>query len=102
MYVLELVSEHARWSPQRVAVTDTTKSLTYRDLVDQAAVVASSLTARGVEGRAVPVCGFSVDMVAAMIGVWRAGAAFMPVEPGPRFDIVAEDTDSPILLCSTD
>lgn len=103
MYLLDLVAEHARRFPQRVAASDTGTSLTYGELMGRASAVAASLTTHRVAGRAILVCGGkTVDMVVAMVGVWLAGAAFVPVEPGPRMDSIADDTDGPILLCLRD
>ncbi|MGW3292319.1 AMP-binding protein, partial [Streptomyces sp. NPDC001002] len=69
--------------PDAVAVVCGDQELTYRELDERAGRVAGFLRSRDV-GRecVVGLClPRGVDMVAAMVGVWRAGAAYVPLDP---------------------
>jgi len=69
--------------PQTVAVRDTSSALTYRELDERAAAVAGALVRRGIRpGTRVAVCmDRTVDYVAAVLGVLRAGGCFVPLDP---------------------
>lgn len=66
-----------------LAVTDGEKSLTYREFHHQAVQLASFLRKNGVStGEYVPVCSSrSVEMVVAILGIIKAGAAYVPIDP---------------------
>ncbi|HWK08597.1 MAG TPA: amino acid adenylation domain-containing protein [Vicinamibacterales bacterium] len=70
-------------TPDSLAVVGTDTSLSYAQLAARADAVAESLRGAGVKpGAAVGVCGDrSSALLAAVIGVMRAGAAFVPVSP---------------------
>ncbi|WP_432113204.1 amino acid adenylation domain-containing protein [Streptomyces sp. S1] len=78
-----LVADRARTHPDHPAVTDPERTLTYAELDAAADRAARALRARGVRpGQLVALrCGPSAATVAAMLGIWRAGAAYVPVEP---------------------
>jgi amino acid adenylation domain-containing protein len=67
-----------------VAVADGTSELTYASLVERVGALAARLAADGVRpGDLVAVClPRSADLVAALLAVWRAGAAYVPLDPG--------------------
>jgi amino acid adenylation domain-containing protein len=81
--VHELVAEQALAHPDRVAFTCGADRLTYRELHEWAGAVAARLGAAGVEpGARVGVrIERSTAMVAAVLGVLRAGAAYVPADP---------------------
>ncbi len=70
-------------APDRVAVSTRAGSLTYRALDERSAALARVLLCRGVEqGAIVGVCAErSIDLVIAVLGVLRAGAAYLPIHP---------------------
>jgi amino acid adenylation domain-containing protein len=75
-----------RWAaedPQRIAVEDADRTFTYAELDDQAAGVAWELINSGVQPEEpVAVClSRSWEAVAAFLGVLRAGAAYVPINP---------------------
>ncbi|MFC8570071.1 amino acid adenylation domain-containing protein [Streptomyces sp. NPDC057245] len=85
---------HAR--PDAVAVVDERRTLTYRELSVYSAQLAHRLRARGLTGE--QVVGISLercaDMVVALLGVLRAGCAFVPLDPhwpAGRRAVVVED-----------
>ncbi|CRK56687.1 Siderophore biosynthesis non-ribosomal peptide synthetase modules [Alloactinosynnema sp. L-07] len=78
-----LFAEQARRTPDALALVDGERRLTYAELDRRAEVVARVLTARGIGQE--DIVGVHVDrsaeLVAALIGIQRVGAAFVPLEP---------------------
>ncbi|AUX32071.1 MULTISPECIES: non-ribosomal peptide synthetase [Sorangium] len=81
--VVDEILERAAGRPERVAVTAGGASLTYRALEARTRAVASALAARGVglESRVVVLIERSIDLIVGILGVLRAGAAYVPVDP---------------------
>jgi amino acid adenylation domain-containing protein len=81
--IAEVVGRHAAERPDRVAIEDGERRLTYGELDDAAARVAAALCAAGVgDEEAVGVClPRSWQATCAFLGVLRAGAAYVPVSP---------------------
>ncbi|WP_437759742.1 amino acid adenylation domain-containing protein [Sorangium sp. So ce1389] len=81
--VVDEILERAGERPERVAVTAGGVSLTYRELEARTRAVAGALAARGVgpESRVVVLIERSVDLIVGVLGVLRAGAAYVPVDP---------------------
>jgi amino acid adenylation domain-containing protein len=69
---------------QRTALTLDGTSVTYRELDTISNRIASSLLAQGATtGTIVAIClERSIEMIAAMLGVVKAGAAYLPIDPG--------------------
>jgi amino acid adenylation domain-containing protein len=94
--VSDRVAAFARVGPARAAVQSGTESITYRELHAWAADIAARLSEAGV-GRGDRVAVLvepSVSMVAAVLGVTRSGAAYVPLDvshPGRRLDAVLDD-----------
>nr|UTI67674.1 AptD1 [Actinoallomurus sp. ID145808] len=81
--VVSLVERQVAASPGAVAVVSGGVELTYRELDVRASVLARRLVAAGVGpdvvvGLALP---RSVDLVVGMLAVWRAGGAYLPIDP---------------------
>lgn len=77
------VRTHAQATPEREAVRGNGRSLTYGALWAQSGRVAAALTAAGIGrgDRVGIVLPKSNECVVAMLGVLRAGAAYVPVDP---------------------
>lgn len=72
--ILQMAERAALRAPDKTALTDTHDSLTYRELVDKAKRIGSSLYAQLGRGRPIAVClDKSVDAIAAMLGVVYSG-----------------------------
>ena len=78
-------------------------SLTYRELDRRSNQIAHLLIERGI-GRDVPVgvqMGRSCEMVAALLGVLKAGGAYLPLDPSypsDRLTLMIEDSGCPVVL----
>ncbi|MBA0051202.1 non-ribosomal peptide synthetase [Streptomyces sp. AJS327] len=81
--VPDAVAEIAASDPERPAVEDAGTRLSYRALLDQADAVAGALHARGLgrESRIGVLAEPSATAVAAVLGVLRAGATYVPLNP---------------------
>ncbi|MFF5448560.1 amino acid adenylation domain-containing protein [Streptomyces sp. NPDC012888] len=79
-----LFDEAARRTPDAVAVTGQGRTLTYRQLAEDAARAAALLTRRHGTGPGDAVCVLAprgADLVTAVLAVLRTGAACVPLEP---------------------
>ncbi|KAB2390329.1 non-ribosomal peptide synthetase [Actinomadura montaniterrae] len=87
----EMVRRMAAAMPGAVAVSDGTRSLTYAELDRRVERFAGRLRAAGA-GRGDLVALLlprSADLVVAMLGAWRAGAAYLPLDPAHPPDRLA-------------
>ncbi|WP_157080006.1 condensation domain-containing protein, partial [Skermania pinensis] len=81
--LVELIDQVAARQPDAVAVQAAGLRLTYAELVQASRAVASWLerSGTGVDDVVGVAIGRSVEWVVALLGVWRAGAAYLPVDP---------------------
>ncbi|HEX6373985.1 MAG TPA: amino acid adenylation domain-containing protein [Longimicrobium sp.] len=103
--VHELVAEQAARTPDAVAVALGADALTYRELDGRANRLARWLRRHGVAPEArVGLClERGPELVTAMLGVLRAGAAYVPLDPAypaERLALVAADSGIAVLLAS--
>ncbi len=78
-----IIEGQAQASPERTAVIDGEAEVSYARLVERASAIAGELAARGVKpGSLVGVCmGRTWELVATLVGVLRAGCAYVPLDP---------------------
>jgi amino acid adenylation domain-containing protein len=78
-----LFAAQAAWRPDAAAVTFKDRSWSYRELETAAARIATGLRAAGIgKGDLVAICTKrSFEMVAGLLGILRAGAAYLPLDP---------------------
>jgi amino acid adenylation domain-containing protein len=92
----ELISQHAALTPDATAVVAADGRLSYAELDRRAAVVAARLLTAGVRPEE-PVAVFTergISLPVAMLGALKAGAAYLPVDPGYPDGRVAEILDA--------
>ncbi len=81
--IWELIAQQAQAYPERTAIIDGEITINFRHLMDRANAVAGELVTRGVApGSLVGVCmSRSWELVATLLGVLRAGCAYVPLDP---------------------
>jgi len=93
--VPQLIRETAKANPSRVAIRDGTRTLTYAELDRMANSFAAFVASHAGRGEVVAILApRSPVFLAAMLGIMRAGAAFLPLDPSHplqrNLDIVTE------------
>ena len=101
--VHELIAARAARCPRAVAVQAADGALTYAQLERRGGDWAAALDGLGVRaGDVVPVLlGRSVELPAALLGIWKAGAAYLPLDPGipaRRLATVVAAVDAPVVV----
>ncbi|HEU4773627.1 MAG TPA: amino acid adenylation domain-containing protein [Lysobacter sp.] len=99
----ELLQAQARRTPERVAVRFGEATLSYAGLDARSNRIAQVLRGRGVRaGDLVGIClDRGLDLVAAMVGVLKAGAGYVPLDPGyppARLHFIAEDAGLALIV----
>lgn len=99
----ELFEQQVDRTPQRVAVACGSRQWTYRQLESRANQVARYLRALGVQaGQLVGICvERDLEMVAGVLGILKAGAAYVPLDPAfppNRLALMLEDSQAPVVL----
>jgi amino acid adenylation domain-containing protein/FkbM family methyltransferase len=106
--VVQRIWDQADAHPGDIAViVDRGGTTTYREIADRAEDVAARLRARGIgPGDLVPVCLHrSSDLLAALLGILRAGAAYVPLDPDhpkARIDAMVEGIGARVALVSAE
>ena len=97
------IEAQAATTPDRLAVVSGDTRLTYRELETRANAIAARLQASGLQRGAI--VGLfverSADMVAAMLGIAKAGAAYLPLDPGfpqDRLAYIVEDAGAAMIV----
>ncbi|HET9957234.1 MAG TPA: amino acid adenylation domain-containing protein [Polyangiaceae bacterium] len=101
--VVSRLAEVARWRGDADAVVAGLERLSYSELARRAERIARRLVARGVqrESRVGVMLERSVDAIAALWGVWLAGAAYVPLDPAyprERLEYMLADCGARVLL----
>ncbi|MGW3085188.1 amino acid adenylation domain-containing protein [Streptomyces sp. NPDC001108] len=104
--VPRLIEEQAARRPDATAVICGTERLTYHRLDERAGWIADRLRERGAgPGTLVAVClDRGTDMVCALLGIHRAGAAYLPLDPDyptDRLAYMVEDSGAPLIVTQT-
>ncbi len=93
-------------APTRTAVTAGAAAYTYAELDARANRIAQALRARGVgRGQRIGLCvERGADMLSAMLGILKAGAAYVPLDPafpGERLRFMAEDAQLALIVSTS-
>jgi amino acid adenylation domain-containing protein len=99
----ELFEERAKAEPDRIAVTFLGRSVSYASLFEQTKLLAAQLADLGVQpGNLVGVCmDRCTEMVVALLGIFRAGAAYLPLDPEfppDRIEFMLQDAKPPVVI----
>ena len=100
---LDLFRMQAEEGPDRTAVADGCSRMTYRELDEASDRLAAYLAGRGVQtGDFVAIrLPRSKEFIAAILGIHKAGAAYVPVDPSyppERVDYMLEDSEAKLLI----
>ncbi|MGM9924501.1 MAG: amino acid adenylation domain-containing protein [Bacillus sp. (in: firmicutes)] len=99
--VLALFEEQVKKSPHAVAVKSGSRSLTYAELNEKAGRLSHVLMEQGLgyEKFAAIAMSRSVDMIVAMLAVWKAGGAYLPIDPDYPSNRIAYMLDDANPVC---
>jgi amino acid adenylation domain-containing protein len=101
--VHELIHEQVERRPEAVAVVYGQREISYKELNSRANRLANYLKSRGLGPEQVVgvMVSRSVEMVVALLGVMKAGAAYLPLDadyPGQRLSYIMQDAKASLLL----
>ncbi|WP_338544001.1 amino acid adenylation domain-containing protein [Paenibacillus tundrae] len=99
----ELFEQQVRQTPQRIAIRAGERSWSYAELNERANSIAEKLLSYGVaaEDRIGLLAEHSPELVAAIWGILKAGAAYVPIDPSypqERIRYIVEDSKMALLL----
>jgi amino acid adenylation domain-containing protein len=105
--VHDLIREQARLAPERTAVVCGGDKISYGALVERVGHIAAVLRAKGARRGALVGIYLerSIDMVAAVLGVLEAGAAYVPMDPAfpaQRLGWMVEDAEIKIIVTESE
>lgn len=103
--VLSMIQAQAGRTPDATALIDDGREVSYERLLASAAALVGTLEHRGVQAGATVGLLFerSAELIAAMLGVLEAGAAFVPLDPDhpdERLGAIAREADFDLILCA--
>ncbi len=103
--IAALFSEQAAKNPDKTALVFENYQLTYRQLEERSGQLANYLRNKGVHSNSlVPICiERSLDLVVGILGILKAGAAYVPLDPEyptDRIQFMLRDVSAKILLTS--
>lgn len=99
----ELFEKQVAYTPDKTALIACDGKYTYSQLDRRANIIANSLIARGVKkgGRVVILLKRTSKFIASMLGILKAGAAFVPTcpeYPKERIDSIIEDSEAALVI----
>ncbi len=105
--VLAVILEHTRSGPERPALADSDRQLSYGDLALEVDRVAAGLRARGVDQGDRVALHFpnSVDFVVVALACLRVGAIFVPLavtDPTARLEVIIGDCAPVVIVTSNE
>ncbi|MEL4012530.1 amino acid adenylation domain-containing protein, partial [Bacillus velezensis] len=101
--IQQLFMEQADRTPERTAVVCGHETLTYRELNERSNQIARLLLQKGVQPETIVgiMADRSPEMIAGMIGIIKAGAAYLPIDPDypeERLQYLMKDSGTKLLL----
>ncbi|ASZ12182.1 non-ribosomal peptide synthetase [Chitinophaga pendula] len=104
--VIDSFEEQALLTPDETAVIQDDSRLSFRELHERANQLANQLRVLGIKaGEQIPICiDRSPEMIVGILGILKAGAAFVPVDPAwpaARIAYLLQDTEAHIALASS-
>ena len=105
--ILQMIQQHANKTPEAVALSGGTTEISYQLLDQISDQIARNLKQSGIKHEDVVAIYMdrSAELIAALIGIIKAGAAFVPIDssfPEKRLVHVLEDSGASIVLTQND
>ncbi|RSM88015.1 non-ribosomal peptide synthetase [Kibdelosporangium aridum] len=105
MLALDLFGSQVKDRRDEVAVVDGDRAMSYGELAEHAERLAGYLNGRGVRrgDRVAVVLDRSLDLIATLLAVWQAGAAYVPVDPAypvERMKFMLADSEPAAVVCA--
>ena len=102
-FIDSLISDHARRNPERPALSFEGRTLSYGELEDLSNRLAAWLAAKGIgpESRVGICIERSLHMVPSLLGILKAGAAYVPLDPdypAQRLEMMLSDSQASLVL----
>ncbi|UII31886.1 amino acid adenylation domain-containing protein [Fulvivirga ulvae] len=102
-HVIEAFLARVQEAPDSIALVYDNSRMTYRQLDERSSQVAYTLSELGIEpGTIVPICHEkNMDMIVAMLGVLKAGCAYLPVSPmypASRIEYIITDVQAKYVI----
>jgi amino acid adenylation domain-containing protein len=101
----ELIESQVERSPHHTALTEVNPNrfITYKELNEKADGVANRLKEKDINPGSIVIllAGASIEMIVGLLGILKAGAAYLPVDPDTpagRIDFLLKDSNAKILL----
>ncbi|MGD2085191.1 MAG: amino acid adenylation domain-containing protein [Candidatus Aminicenantes bacterium] len=99
----ELFEKQARKTPDKIALIHEETSLTYNRLNREANQLARLLKEKGTAADTIAavMMGRSIEMIVGIMGILKAGAAYLPIDPGypqERINYILEDIEVKIIV----
>nr|WP_240509240.1 non-ribosomal peptide synthetase [Streptomyces agglomeratus] len=101
--VPRLIEKRTAQMPDAIAVTSAAGQLTYRELDERADQIAHALLAHGVHRESVVAVALprSPELIAAILGILKAGATYLPIDPAypaDRLEFVLSDAAPAVVV----
>lgn len=101
---IQLFTKQVEKNPHQIAVLYKDTSINYEQLDEKSEAFAQALIAKGICKRDLIALytDRSINMIAAMLGIWKAGAAYLPLDPQypqKRIDYMLEESYAKLIAC---
>lgn len=105
--ILEVFEKNVLREPDKVALVDGERQLTFSELDELSSKMANILHAKKVKKNSVIAMLFnrSLDTIISILGIYKAGAAFLPIEPSlpvERINYILSDSKAEYLITNID
>lgn len=103
--LLELLRGQIQAHSDETAMIFKDEKLTYRELDELSNGLAMQLIERGADKEAIAIClDYSFEMLIAMVGILKAGCAYVPIDPtypSDRIDFILNDIQAKVLITTS-
>lgn len=99
----QLIEKQVKCSKNNIAVECLNESITYKELNEKANQIAWNLRKKGIHRDDIValMCNRSIDMIVGMLGILKAGACYLPIDPKyplKRIQYILEDSRARVIV----